>query len=140
MISVLRAAELTGICEAVVGRTVDYVKTRKQFDQPIGAFQAVQHKLADLHLDAESASALVSFAGWAADFSKDQFSLASTSALAHALEAAPRVVETAIQLHGGIGFTWEFDLHLYLRRVRSYSALYPLDQADFDKLLQLISA
>ena len=140
MISVLRAAELTGICETVVARSVDYVKTRKQFDQPIGAFQAVQHKLADLHLDAESASALVSFAGWAADFSKDQFSLASTSALAHALDAAPRVVETAIQLHGGIGFTWEFDLHLYLRRVRTYSALYSLDQSDYDLLLQLISA
>ena len=140
MVSVLRAAELTGICEAVVARTVDYVKTRKQFDQPIGSFQAVQHKLADMHLDAESVSALVSFAAWAADYSKDQFALASSSALAHALEVAPRVVETAIQLHGGIGFTWEFDLHLYLRRVRAYSALYTLNQADFDQLLQLISA
>ena len=58
----------------------------------------------------------------------------------HACLVGPQIVEAAIQLHGGIGFTWEFDLHLYLRRVRSYSALYPLDQADFDKLLQLISA
>ncbi|MCO6432602.1 MAG: hypothetical protein J5J00_17250 [Deltaproteobacteria bacterium] len=118
----LKARELAGIANRCVKMTAEYVSERRQFGVPVGAFQAVQQQLADAHVKAETADALSVFATWACQSSPDQFKLAAISALWYARTSAVEVVETAIQLHGGIGFTWEHDLHLYLRRARAVRA------------------
>lgn len=121
---VLKASEIAGICDKAVEMTVTHVKDRKQFEVPVGGFQAVQHGLADMYLAAEALSALVDFAAWAAESSKEQLPLATLSALGFAFEKGAWVCERAIQLHGGMGFTWEYDLHLYLRRIHAIQARY----------------
>lgn len=118
----LMANELAGICAQVVSMTVEYVKTRTQFGAAIGSFQAVQHRLADMHVQAEAMRTLASFAAWAAQASPEQALLTADAAIGFAAEQGPQIVEGAIQLHGGIGFTWEYDLHLYLRRARMIEA------------------
>lgn len=118
------AAELAGISSRVVEMTVEYVKTRKQFGKPLAAFQAVQHKLSDMLMWSEQISSLGRFAAWAADNDPSQFVRSANAAFGYAAEFAPKLIETSIQMHGGIGFTWEYPLHLYLRRSKSLSALY----------------
>lgn len=135
----LRAAELAGAAARAVEMTVDYVKTRKQYAVPVGGFQAVQHKLSDMHLQAEAMRALSNFACWSADNSPEQFELAALSAMMFAAKEAPTCVESAIQLHGGIGFTYEFDLHLYLRRARAVSLLFAPAEGAHDRVLELAS-
>lgn len=125
----LEAAELSGIAGRVVELTSEYVKTRTQFQRPIGSFQAIQHKLADMLVAAEQAASLVRFAGWCAENDRKQFSSAALAAKAFASEQTPRIVEQAIQAHGGIGFTFEFPLHLYLRRALVLSCT-PLTAAE----------
>ena len=133
----LKAAEILGICKKVVDLTKEYVATRKQFEVPIGGFQAVQHKLVDMYLYTESLSALVDFASWASDSSKEQLQIAGNSAIAYACDYGLKVVEHAIQLHGGTGFTWEYDLHLYLRRIITLKALYGFKESEVDGFLDL---
>ncbi len=132
---VLCAQELAGMAARVVEMTVEYVSTRKQFDVPIGGFQAVQQKLADMHAESEALGAVSHFAAWTADFSPEQLELASHAALMKAVSVVPKIIETSIQLHGGIGFTWEHDLHLYLRRARTLCALWAPSEEDYDLLL-----
>lgn len=134
--SVLKACEISGVCQRAVQMTVEYVKTRKQFDVPVGSFQAVQHRTAEMHLKSEAIRALAGFASWAAQESRDQLALSAVSALSYACENGPWILESAIQLHGGIAFTWEYDLHLYLRRVKSIEALHTPGQPELDKMLQ----
>lgn len=110
------AAELAGIAQRVVAVTVEYVKNRQQFGRPIGSFQTIQHALADMHLTAEQLLALTRFAGWCADADRAQFADAGLAACAFAAKEIPPLVEKAIQLHGGIGFTYEYPLHAFLRR------------------------
>ena len=129
LVYALRASEMAALCERVTEMTAEYVKTRKQFDVPIGGFQAVQHRLADMHVDSESLGALAQFAIWAAEKSPDQLSLAAQAAISQACLVAPRVVEAGIQLHGGVGFTWEYHLHLFLRRAKSVAAIYQANRA-----------
>ncbi len=137
MLALLKAAELCGIGERVVQMTAEYVKTRQQFGVPVGGFQAVQHQLADMYAHVAAAKALVIFAAWAIDVSPDQAALASRSAITYACEVLPPAVERAIQLHGGMGFTWEYDLHLFLRRAKRIEALWASEEAEFDDLLRL---
>lgn len=134
----LVAAELSGIAAKAVKMTVDYLKMRKQFDVPVGGFQAVQHKAADMLLHAEAMAALVSFA--LRSFSKDnkEFTVAAESALSYACDYTGLVLESAIQLHGGIGFTWEHDLHLYLRRAKQLEFSFGPSDGDLSKLVQLV--
>jgi len=135
----LKAAEAAGMCERVVGMTCDYMKTREQFGRPIGSFQAIQQKLADLHAINESLQSLSRFAAWAAIHAPSQRSLTSRAAVLHACEAGPRVCEGAIQCHGGIGFTWEYDLHLYLRRAKTIQSAFALSEARAAELLQRVA-
>jgi alkylation response protein AidB-like acyl-CoA dehydrogenase len=128
----LRASELSGICSKVVQMTSDYAKTRKQFGVPVGGFQAVQHQLSDMYLTSEALASMSRFACWALGASPAQSSFASLAAIKFGVENACKVVEKAIQLHGGIGFTWEFDLHFYLRRAQSFAALYSGNSASFE--------
>ncbi len=126
----MKASELAGISARVVAMTAQYVKERKQFGVAVGSFQAIQHALADMHLRAESASSLSRFAAWTFDSSPDQFSFAAQAAFRYLAEWAPSICEKAVQLHGGIGFTWEYDLHLYLRRARTISAAVSVPESD----------
>jgi alkylation response protein AidB-like acyl-CoA dehydrogenase len=104
--------------------TVEYAKVREQFGQPIGSFQAIRHKCADMLVDVENAHAITYYAAWALDASAEDAPRAASSAKAYVGEAARRVCGDAIQAHGGIGFTWEYDLHLYVKRARALEASY----------------
>ena len=95
---------------------VAYAKTRVQFGQPIGAFQAVSHRCADMLVRVEQARSLTYNAAWALDAGAADAPLAAAMAKAYAGDAAQAVTAGAIQVHGGIGFTWDSDVHLYFRR------------------------
>jgi alkylation response protein AidB-like acyl-CoA dehydrogenase len=98
--------------------TVAYVKERKQFGVPVGSFQAVQHRAAQMLLDTEGARAAAFFAAWTADAEPERLPMAAAMAKAWASEAARGVAAGAIQLHGGIGFTWEADVHWLFKRAQ----------------------
>ncbi len=117
------AADALGAARAVMDLAVEYAKTRKQFGQPIGSFQAVQHLCVDMYETVELARSGVLHALWAADHADPaERHLAALRAKAFAGRLAT-VGDTAIQVFGGIGYTWEHDAHLYLKRLLSWSAL-----------------
>ena len=113
---VLLAADAYGGARRCLDMTVDYALTREQFGQVIGAFQGVKHQLADLATDLEPALSLVWYAAHAFDHIRDRAERHAALAKALLTDLFDRAVRTAIELHGGIGFTWEFDLHLWFRR------------------------
>jgi alkylation response protein AidB-like acyl-CoA dehydrogenase len=117
------AAELVGICSRALEMTVDYVKERRQFGTPVGAFQAVSHRCAQMLLDTERARGVTSFAAWAADADPERLPEAAAMAKALASDAGRDVTAAAIQLHGGIGFTWEADVHWLYKRAQIDAAL-----------------
>jgi alkylation response protein AidB-like acyl-CoA dehydrogenase len=119
----------------VVEMTADYLKTREQFGVPVGAFQAVQQRIADAYAASESLGALCRFAAWSVVSSPEQRPLTARAAIAHAAEVGPTVCEAAIQVHGGIGFTWEYDLHLFLRRAKAIQAAFPMNAERVASLL-----
>lgn len=117
------AADALGAARAVMHSAVEYAKTRTQFGQPIGSFQAIQHLCVDMYETVELARSGVIHALWAADAAEhDERHLAAVRAKAFAGRLAT-VGDTAIQVFGGIGYTWEHDAHLYLKRLLSWSAL-----------------
>lgn len=121
-----RAVQMVGAGKAVLDRTLEYVKERRQFGRPIGAFQAIQHYMADMALKVKSAQLMVQRAAWAIDNVDDErkrHELVSQAKWA-ANMLMPQVCWTAHQVHGAIGFTWEHDLHLYTRRMLSWRAEY----------------
>jgi alkylation response protein AidB-like acyl-CoA dehydrogenase len=124
LIALAVAAELVGLSQRVMEMAVAYAKDRKQFDRPIGAYQAVSHKCADMLKQVEGARSLAYYAGWAADAAPDEFSLAASMAKAYASDAGWDVSANALQVHGGIGFTWEHDLHWFLKRAKTDGVLY----------------
>jgi alkylation response protein AidB-like acyl-CoA dehydrogenase len=103
--------------------TVEYVKDRKQFGVPVGAYQAVSHRCAQMLLDTEKARSTASFAAWTADADPDGLPAAAAMAKAAASEAGREVTAAAIQMHGGIGFTWEADVHWLYKRAQLDAAL-----------------
>jgi len=111
-------AEAVGAAEAVHQLTTHYAKQRIQFDKPIGQFQGVKHPLAVAYVDIESWRSLAYYAAWALDSAPESAPLAVSRAKAYASEAFPRIGIEAIQLHGGIGYTWEYDAQLYLKRAK----------------------
>jgi alkylation response protein AidB-like acyl-CoA dehydrogenase len=113
------AAELVGGMQRTLDLTVEYAKTRKQFGKPIGMFQAVQHQCADMYLETESSRSAVYYAGWALEENAPDASSAVSIAKMYASDAARNVGNRGIQIHGGMGFTWENDLHLYYRRAKA---------------------
>ena len=110
------AAEMTGTARRIFDMSLTYAKERHQFDRPIGSFQAIQHKLAEMSLALQRATAAVQYAAMTCDAAAGDRGLACHSAKAAAGEAARRILKDGAQIHGGIGYTWEHDLHLYLRR------------------------
>lgn len=113
------AAELVGGMQRTLDITVEYAKTRKQFGKPIGMFQAVQHQCADMYLETESSRSAVYYAGWALEENSPDAATAVSIAKMYASDAARNVGNRGIQIHGGMGFTWENDVHLYYRRAKA---------------------
>ena len=133
----MKAAEVYGITRRVIDVTCEYVKTREQFGVPVGGFQAVQQKLADAYATSEALIALVRFAAWSIVASPEQRALTTRAAISYASQVGPSVCEVAMQCHGGIGFTWEYDLHLYLRRVKVIEMAFPHSEARARELITL---
>ena len=110
------AAFLNGVSRRLLDMTVDYVKERHQFGRPVGSFQAIKHKLAETHLAVETALPAGWYAAYAIAHDLPDRSLAASVAKAYASDAAAKADRESLQCHGGIGFTWEHDLHLWLKR------------------------
>jgi alkylation response protein AidB-like acyl-CoA dehydrogenase len=122
-IRIVIAAEVLGICQRAVEMTLEYVKERKQFGVPVGSFQAVSHRCAEMLRYTESVRSTVYFAAWAADADPERLPEAAALAAAAAAEAGREVTAGAIQAHGGIGFTWEADVHWLYKRAQLDTAL-----------------
>ena len=117
-------AELVGGMQWVLDRSVEYAKTREQFGRVIGSFQAVQHHCADMFYKLESARSAAYFAAWAVSVDDPGADQAVSVAKAYCSDAAREVGNLGIQVHGGIGFTWEHDLHLFYKRAKANEILF----------------
>jgi alkylation response protein AidB-like acyl-CoA dehydrogenase len=117
------AAEVVGVCQRALDMTLAYVKERRQFGVPVGSFQAVAHRCAEMLLHTESARSTAYYAAWAADADPQLLGEAAALAGAAAAEAGQSVTAGAIQMHGGIGFTWEADVHWLYKRAQLDAAL-----------------
>jgi alkylation response protein AidB-like acyl-CoA dehydrogenase len=117
------AAEVTGLSQRGLDMSLAYVKERKQFGVPVGSFQAVAHRCAQMLLSTESARSTAYFAAWAADADPERLPEAAALAGAAAADAGREVSGSAIQAHGGIGFTWEADVHWLYKRAQLDTAL-----------------
>jgi alkylation response protein AidB-like acyl-CoA dehydrogenase len=117
--AVALAAEQVGGAQRCLDMSVEYAKIRMQFGRPIGSFQAIKHMCADLLLEVESARSAAYYAAWAAEEQSDELPLVASVAKAFCSETFFRAAADNIQIHGGIGFTWEHDAHLYYRRAKS---------------------
>ncbi|HEY1741491.1 MAG TPA: acyl-CoA dehydrogenase family protein [Acidimicrobiia bacterium] len=121
----LTAAEMLGGAQAVLDMAVDYAKDRVQFGRPIGSFQAVKHRCADMLVDVEGMRSTAYWAAWSLGHDPaDEASVAASTAKCWASDASKRVMASGLQVHGGIGFTWEHDLHFFMKRAQ-------LDQLEF---------
>jgi alkylation response protein AidB-like acyl-CoA dehydrogenase len=121
--AVCLAAEMVGGAQRCLEMSVDYARTRVQFGRPIGSFQAIKHKCADMLVEVESARSAVAHAAWAAASDPGELPVAASMAKAYCSEAYVHAAAETIQIHGGIGFTWEHDAHLYFRRAKSSEVL-----------------
>lgn len=138
--TILVCAELTGIGQQMLDMTVDYVSSRVQFGRPVGSFQAVKHKCANMRIWVQATTAATYYAAMAMDAATADYARAVSVAKAYASDAINRVAGEALQLHGGIGFTWEHDLHLYLRRARANSLLYGDSTHHRERLFKYLGA
>jgi alkylation response protein AidB-like acyl-CoA dehydrogenase len=127
------AAEMLGAARRCLDMAVEYAKVREQFGQPIGSFQAIRHKCAEMLLEVENSHAAVYYAAWSLEHGADDGALSASVVKAYVNEAARKVCGDAIQVHGGIGFTWEYDLHLYFKRAKALEAMY--GDADYHREL-----
>jgi alkylation response protein AidB-like acyl-CoA dehydrogenase len=124
VVAVALAAESVGVARRALDMAVQYAKEREQFGRPIGAYQAVSHACAQMLLEVEGARSTALYAAWALDHEPESGPLAASMAKAYASDAGWRVPAAALQVHGGIGFTWEHDLHLWLKRGKANAYLW----------------
>jgi alkylation response protein AidB-like acyl-CoA dehydrogenase len=117
------ANEMVGGAQRVLDMSVEYAKVRVQFGRPIGSFQAIKHKCADMLLETESGKSAAYYAAWAAGEDNDELPVAASLAKAYCSDAYFHAAAENIQIHGGIGFTWEHDAHLYFKRAKSSELL-----------------
>ena len=122
--AVAACAEMLGGALTVLHLSVEYAKDRVQFGRPIGSFQAVKHRCADMLVDVEGMRSTTYWAAWCLAAGDPEASIAASTAKIWCADASKRVMASALQVHGGIGFTWEHDLHLFLKRAQ-------LDQLSF---------
>jgi alkylation response protein AidB-like acyl-CoA dehydrogenase len=138
--TVVVAAELVGVAQRALEMTLAYVKDRKQFDTPVGAYQAVSHKCAQMLKDTEGARSATYFAAWAADAEPERLPEAASLAKAAASDGGRDVAASAIQAHGGIGFTWEADVHWLYKRAQVDAALLGTSGKHRQRLAKLLAA
>src|SRR5262245_45445655 len=112
-------AEMCGGAQRVLEMSVDYAKVREQFGKPIGSFQAIQHKCANMLVEVESSKSATYYAAWAVANGVEEAPLAAAMAKAYCSDAYRHTAGEGIQIHGGIGFTWEHDMHIYFKRAKS---------------------
>ncbi len=121
--TLVACADMLGAMQWIIEQTVEYAKTRQQFGRSIGTFQAVQHMCADMLVWSESSRSAIYYAAWALDAKGDEAARAVAIAKAYASDASREVANRGVQVHGGIGFTWEHDLQLYYKRSKASEAL-----------------
>jgi alkylation response protein AidB-like acyl-CoA dehydrogenase len=123
-ITVASAAESVGVAQRAMEMAVAYAKERTQFGRPVGSYQAVSHACAQMLLEVEGARSATYWAAWALDHEPETAAVAASTAKAYAADAGRRVTGAALQVHGGIGFTWEHDLHFLLKRAHANARMY----------------
>lgn len=133
------AAEMLGAARRCLDMAVGYAKVREQFGQPIGSFQAIRHMCAEMLLEVENSHAATYYAAWALDAGAEDAALAASVAKAYVNDAARRVCGDAIQVHGGIGFTWEYDLHLYFKRAKALEVQYGDADHHRERIVRLVA-
>jgi alkylation response protein AidB-like acyl-CoA dehydrogenase len=136
-VMVMSAAESVGVAERAMEMAVAYAKERKQFGRAIGSYQAVSHACAQMLLEVEGARSAVYWAAWALDHEPETAPLAAACAKAYAGDAGRRVPRAALQVHGGIGFTWEHDLHFFLKRGEANAHAYGEGTAHRERVAEL---
>jgi alkylation response protein AidB-like acyl-CoA dehydrogenase len=134
------AAELLGGAARVLEMAAQYAKDRVQFDQPIGSFQAVKHRCADMVVDVEGMRSSTWYAAWAIAAGEPDSSIAASTAKVWCSDAAKRVMASGLQVHGGIGFTWEHDLHLYMKRSQFAGLSYGDASFHRDRVAEMLRA
>jgi len=117
------ANEGVGVAQKLLELTVEYAKTRMQFGRPIGSFQAIKHKCADLLMAQELARSSAYYAAACADEAEKELPAIASLAKAQVADAVLRIAAESIQIHGGLGFTWEQDVHLYFKRAKASEVL-----------------
>jgi alkylation response protein AidB-like acyl-CoA dehydrogenase len=137
--TVALCAESCGGAQRVLDMTTDYAKIRIAFGKPIGSYQGVKHKAADMLVEVENAKSLTYYAAWAVDENVPEAPLAASMAKAYVSDAYRKTAGAGIQLHGGIGFTWEHDLHLYFKRAKSSEFTFGDATYHRERVAQLIS-
>jgi alkylation response protein AidB-like acyl-CoA dehydrogenase len=137
--TVALCAEMCGGAQKVLEMTTEYAKIRIAFGRPIGSYQGVKHKAADMLVEVENAKSLTYYAAWAVDEDAPVSALAASMAKAYCSDAYRTVAADGIQLHGGIGFTWEHDLHLYFKRAKSSEATFGDATYHRERVAQLIN-
>ena len=118
------SAEMLGAARKSLDMAVEYAKVREQFGQLIGSFQAVRHKCAEMLMEVENSHSAVYYAAWALEAGAEDAAMAASVCKSYVSDSARRVCGEAIQVHGGIGFTWEYDLHIYFKRAKSLEVMY----------------
>jgi alkylation response protein AidB-like acyl-CoA dehydrogenase len=136
-VSVMNAADSVGVAQRAMEMAVAYAKERKQFGRAIGTYQAVSHACAQMLLEVEGARSAVYWAAWALDHEPETAPLAAACAKAYAGDAGRRVPRAALQVHGGIGFTWEHDLHFFLKRGEANAHAYGDGTAQRERIAAL---
>ena len=137
--TVALCAEMCGGAQRVLDMTTDYAKIRTAFGKPIGSYQGVKHRAADMLVEVENAKSLTYYAAWAVDENVPEAPLAASMAKAYVSDAYRRTAGAGIQLHGGIGFTWEHDLHLYFKRAKSSEFTFGDASYHRERVAQLIN-
>jgi alkylation response protein AidB-like acyl-CoA dehydrogenase len=136
--TVALAAEMCGGASKLLEMCTEYAKTRSAFGKPVGSYQAVKHKIADMLLHVENAKSITYYAAWAVDEGVREASLAASMAKAYTSDAYRKVAADSVQVHGGIGFTWEHDVHLYFKRAKSSEFTFGNATYHRERLAQLI--
>ena len=136
----LASAEMLGSADRVLSMAVSYAKDRVQFGKPIGSFQAVKHMLADALVDVEGMRSTAYYAAWCTAADDPDRSMSASMAKTWCSDASRRVMATGLQVHGGIGFTWEHDMHLYLKRAQLDQVSYGDAAFHRDRIADLLRA
>jgi alkylation response protein AidB-like acyl-CoA dehydrogenase len=134
------SAETVGVAQKAMEMAVEYARERKQFGRPIGSYQAVSHRCAQMLLEVEGSRSGAYYAAWCADSEPESLPAAASGAKAYSSDAGWRVCGSSLQVHGGIGFTWEHDLHFYLKRAKTNAMLFGSAREHRDRVASLALA